>query len=331
MFAVAVEGCSISQHCTWWNGWRAAWTVVARRWTRQDLKKIRNFHPAAFRSLGWVRRFTQTPLVDALRAAAPDVRIVAVAGGLAQQVFKNRSGPGDGVRTHPIRNRHLGLAVRLIREVVQSFRGEPWCALFTPWNCRSRVALAAMLAGNGVRAGFAVAPPLLHLPMSFDRELSQIANNLRIPELLGHSVPDGLEPRVYFSSSDMEHALNLLGGDTSRPIAVLITRTSGGQPKAWPEDRFLAVARHLIAAHDCRILFPGTAADAASLTQLTDLLGHHAQSLAGKTSISQLAAVCAISDLAISLDTGGCMSRAHKRCLWLSSPQAGKTRSSGCR
>lgn len=268
-----------------------------------ELKKIRNFILPLFDP--WLGSAVhETPLVDALRAAAPDVRIVAVAGGLAQQVFQNHPGL-EMVSNTPDPNRHLGLAVRRIREVVQSFRGEPWCALFTAWNCRSRVALAAMLAGNGVRAGFTVAPPLLHLPISFDRDLSQIANNLRIPELLGHSVPDGLEPRVYFSSSDMEHALNLLGGDTSRPIAVLITRTSGGQPKAWPEDRFLAVARHLIAAHDCRILFPGTAADAASLTQLTDLLGHHAQSLAGKTSISQLAAVCAMSDLAISLDTGG--------------------------
>jgi ADP-heptose:LPS heptosyltransferase len=223
---------------------------------------------------------------------------------LAQQVFQNHPGL-EMVSNTPDPNRHLGLAVRRMREVVQSFRGEPWCALFTAWNCRSRVALAAMLAGNGVRAGFTVAPPLLHLPISFDRDLSQIANNLRIPELLGHSVPDGLEPRVYFNASDLDHALNLLGPDTERPIVILITRTSGGQPTAWPDDRFLAVAKHLIAAHGCRILFPGTAADAASLSRLTDSLGGDAQSLAGKTSIPQLAAVCAMSDLAVSVDTGG--------------------------
>jgi ADP-heptose:LPS heptosyltransferase len=51
-------------------------------------------------------------------------------------------------------------------------------------------------------------------------------------------------------------------------------------------------------------VLPGTAQDVAELTRLADHIGEAATSIAGRTSIPQLAAVCALSDIAVAVDTG---------------------------
>lgn len=267
-----------------------------------ELARIRNFLiPLTHSYLG--SAVHETPLIEALRTAVPDANIVAAGSGIAAEVYRHHPGLTRTERV-PNPNSDFWGAVRGYRKIVQSFRGEPWCSLSTTWNHRSRVALAMMLAGNGVRAGFAVAPQLVHLPIEYDREQSQINNNLRLVGLLGHGVPAGLEPRVCFTGADLEHARGLAADDPNRPIAILVTRTSGGQPTRWPDDRFAAVARHLIETHGCRVVLPGTAQDVAELSPLADRIGEAAISLAGKTSIPQLAAVCAVADIAVAVDTG---------------------------
>ncbi len=267
-----------------------------------DLRRIRNFLiPLAHPFLG--AAVHETPLIEALRSAMPDANIVAAGSGIGAEVFRNHPGL-TRLEPAPNPNRDFWGAVRSYRRIVQSFHREPWCALFTGWNGRSRVALAVMLSGNGVRLGFTVSPPLIHLHVGFDCEKTQIAKNLLLPELLGHAVPADLEPRVYFGESDLQRARQLLAPLSDRPVAILITRTSGGQPTRWPDERFAAVAKHLIESHRCRVVLPGTAHDGPSLTELAGRIGPDAKSLAGATSIPQLAAVCALSDIAVAVDTG---------------------------
>jgi ADP-heptose:LPS heptosyltransferase len=148
-----------------------------------------------------------------------------------------------------------------------------------------------------------------------------MANNLRLPELLGHAASRDLEPRVCFTIGDLNHARALLASDTEQPTAILITRTSGGQPTRWPDDRFVSVARHLIAHHGCRVILPGTSGEAAPLEMLAKEIGPDAKSLAGETSISQLGAVCALSDIAVAVDTGTThIARAQKLPLAIIAP-----------
>lgn len=268
----------------------------------RDLRAIRNFLLPLFDP--WLGTTVhETPVLEALRAAVPDARIVAAVSGLPRQVLEHHPAP-DSLVPVPDPNRDFRGAVAGLRGIVNSFRGEPWCALFTSWNSRSRVALATMLSGSGVRAGFGVAPELLHLHLPYDPNLSQKANNLKLPGLLGYPISTGLEPRIYFSQADLEHARTLTGAADTRPSALLITRTSGGQPTAWPDRRFVDVARHLVARWDCRILLPGVDKDGEALTRLAAEIGPAAQSLAGATTIAQLAAICALSDIAVSVDTG---------------------------
>ena len=267
-----------------------------------ELKSIRNFVLPMFEPyLGSLVH--NTPLVEALRAALPDARIVVAAAPLACQVFQHHPMIDRLVAT-PNPNRNFPAAVANLRKIVAQFGGEPWCALFTNWNARTRVALAIMLSGDGVRAGYCLAPALIHLALQPNCEGSQIANNLRMLPLLGHNAPSHLEPRVYFNQHDHDYAEELVGGSARGPVAVLITRTSGGQPTAWPDDRWVAVARHLIAEHKCRIVLPGSKGEGDALSHLAAQIGTEAKSLAGKTTIAQLAAVCALSDIVIAGDTG---------------------------
>ncbi len=270
-----------------------------------DLRRIRNFLiPQVHPFLG--AAVHETPLIEALRSAMPDANIVAVGSGIGAEVLRNHPGL-TRLEPAPNPNRDFWGAVRSYRRIVQSFRGEPWCALFTGWNGRSRVVLATMLAGNGVRVGFSVAPPLLHLPLSYDREKSQIASNLRLPGLLGHAGPSDLEPRVYFAEEDLRAACHLLGApevSQPRPLAVFVTQTRPTQLKQWRQERFVAVARWLVREYGCRILLTGSASESGGVEALRGAIGDEALSIAGRTSISVLAAVLAQADFALTLDTG---------------------------
>lgn len=268
----------------------------------EDLRRIQNFViPLTYPYLGPVVH--ETPLIEALRLAVPNANIVAAASGIAAEVVRWHPGL-TRVEPAPYAYDDFRGAVRSVRSIVKSFRGEPWCGLFVSSRSRSIDALAMMLSGNGVRAGFALTPQMVHLPLRNDPDQSVIANNLRIPELLGHSIAPSLEPRVYFSESDLNHARGLLADTGEHPVAVLITRTSGGQPTRWPDERFAEVARHLMQTHGCRVILPGTARDAGGLLELAGRIGEGAKSLAGMTSIAQLAALCALADVAVAVDTG---------------------------
>lgn len=267
-----------------------------------DLARVRKFIiPLAHSYLG--SAVHETPLVEAIRSVLPSAEIVVAGSGIAAEVYRNHPGVSR-LEDAPNPNVDFWGALGVYRRIVRSFDREPWCALLTVWNSRSRVALAMMLSGGGVRAGHAVAPPLVHLPLNDDHQASQIAKNLRLPGLLGHLVPQDLEPRVYFSEVELKHAQDLLSDASNRPVAVLITCTSGGQPTRWPDERFVSVARRLIAVHGCRVVLPGTEKDIEETTRLAGEIGEGALSLAGKTSISELAAVCALSDIVAAVDTG---------------------------
>lgn len=269
-----------------------------------SLRRIRNFILPQFQvSLGCTVH--ATPVVEALHQAVPDARVIGVMSGLALEVFRFHPGL-ERIVTVPNPSGNVLSSSRAIRRVINDFHGEPYCVVLTDGdeNVRASVALAAMLSGNGVRGGATVAPSLVHLPVRRNPGESLIAGNLRLVKLLGHKPPGNIEPRVCFSAADLEHARGLLQGYGEDPVAVLITRTSGGLPTRWPDDRFVAVAEHL-GRRGFRVVLTGTRADGDELEQLAARMGSAAASVAGQTTIPQLAALYAVADIAVALDTGG--------------------------
>jgi len=178
------------------------------------------------------------------------------------------------------------------------------------------VILSALLAGAPTRVGFTLLPELAAAHLHFDPRLSQIANNLRIIEVLGHgpalldqlqSNPSLIEPQVFPSADDVATARQLLheqGIDESKPIAVFITQTSPTQRKSWREDRFRAVAETLHRTHNMQIVFAGTASESPAIEALRAGLSFHTATVAGQTSLLELSAILGLADIALTLDTG---------------------------
>ena len=170
-----------------------------------ELSTIRNFlllqYPSA---LGTAVH--ATPLIAAIHAAIPDARVSAAASGFALEVLRHNPGIETLVAT-PSPLKELLPAANAIRKA-NVFGRERFAVLLTTGNERSRVTLAALLSGSPNRVGFTLVPELATSYLHFDPRISQIANNLRILEALGHgpALLHQLLPRVQPAALNRSHA-----------------------------------------------------------------------------------------------------------------------------
>jgi ADP-heptose:LPS heptosyltransferase len=242
-----------------------------------------------------------TPLFEALKLCRPDLTITVATRGLGLQVLR-RSTFVDRLIETPDPLTDLRAAVSFLRRQLRSADAD--CVLTGASDQRTRIALLGLLASSGWRGGYTVNPALYQQPLEYDRNSSLIANNLRIGGLLGCNV-QALEPRVFFSREDAETARGLLqkANPAGRPLAVMVTQNSGGQATGWHTDRFVSVIRH-VAELGCAVAYVGTASDAIAIDAIRQAADGIGTSIAGRTNVNALAAVLAMSDVMVTLDTG---------------------------
>lgn len=255
-----------------------------------------------------------TPVLSMLKAVLPKARIVAAASGFGLGVLRGNPHLEQLIET-PSPLRDLRGAVRGLR-AAKLFGGDPYAVLMSTGNLRTKFALAAALAGGHVRVGFSVHPELVAAPLHFDHALSQIANNLRIVEALGHgdamrcalaARPKLAEPVVFPSGADMVHVraeLVRAGLSLEEPLAVFITQTSVTQRKSWRPERFQQVAAMLAREYGLQIVLGGTAAEAPAIEALREEMEARTANLAGKTTLTEMAALFGMARVALTLDTG---------------------------
>ena len=245
-----------------------------------------------------------TPLVAALRTALPGCRIGVAASGLAFEVFRNHPEVDFLLQTSsPLKD--LRSAVTSLRGQ-KLFQGESFAVLTTSGNERTLIGIAGLLSGAVVRVGFTEVPELYRVALKVDAGLSLIDNNLRIVGELGHEVQH-FEPQIFLTQKDVDSARQILvehGLLDGRPVAIFVTQNSGGQRTGWHRNRFVQVIRHAAENLGCAVVYVGTAGDLAAIDALQQAAGGIGTSIAGKTSVTQLAAVLAISDVMVTLDTG---------------------------
>lgn len=260
----------------------------------------RNFFLPQFQSaLGTVVH--ATPVVEALKQTLPQSRIIVASSGLAVQVWEGNPHLEALVHTPNPLSDPLG-AVRAFRRA-GLFRGEPFVTLLTTGNERTKITLTARLAGRSRCLGFAVRSALVHKHLHFDPELSQIQNNLRLLTLLGlHASEICTEPRIY-PARGVGYAEDLLA-PIALPRIVLATQTSPTQRKSWLQERWIDLAYALRARYNAELIFIGTAAEAEAIESVRKGIGFPTTSIAGLTTIQQLAAVLERCDLGVMLDTG---------------------------
>jgi ADP-heptose:LPS heptosyltransferase len=245
-----------------------------------------------------------TPVVPGLRAAVADCRIAVAASGVALEIFCNSPGVERIVET-PSPLIDLPGAIRALR-AQRPFGGEPFAAVTTRGNERTRIAIAALLSGANSRVGFTEAPELYREALRFDSSRSLIDNNLRIVEALGHPFRH-FEPQLFFGGADIAWATKALaesGVADGQMVVAFVTQTSVTQRKSWRPERFLAVAWHMISRYGAHIVFVGSAVEAVAIETLRAPLGKDATSFAGRTTLLQLAALLSLCRVGLTLDTG---------------------------
>lgn len=245
-----------------------------------------------------------SPVFAALRLHFPGVKISVATRGLGAELLRHNPLVDHLVITPDPTDAIWATANVLRREL--SVRGvQPDLVLTGASDRRSRIAMLAVLARSGAcRGGFSVADSLYQRPLAYDHELSLIDNNLRIVSLLG-TTPEHMEPRVFFSKEDVDRMRSRLASAADpRPVVILVTQNSGGQPTGWHSDRFAAVIRFVEGELGFRSVYVGTTKEADSIVQIRRAAGGQGLSLAGETSVTELAALLAMSDFVVALDTG---------------------------
>lgn len=268
-----------------------------------ELREIRNFLVLQYESpLGSVVHVT--PLFEALKLAIPDAHITVATSPMAASVLGSNPFIDRCVVT-PDPFTHFVQALAAVRDLLRGLPGGPRCIVTAIGNQRTRLAMLALFSGRAARVGYTLAPEIYHLVLPFVPERGQIAGNLDIVRALGYSV-EPLEPRVFYLPSDLCRALEMLRSLPDGPLAriAFVTQNSGGQRNQWKRQRFVETISNLCPRGVAVPVFLGTEDDTAPIEILRHQLPNSGLSLAGKTTISQLAAVLAQCDLIVSLDTG---------------------------
>ena len=270
---------------------------------RKQLNQVENFivfqHASA---LGTA--IHATPLFAALKHAAPKAQIAVVASGFSLDAL--RSNPNiDTLIATPSPLKDLKSSVQSLRHQFP-FRKKSFVTLTPMGNERTLIAFQALFGGASERVGFTVEPTLFRIPMTFDSSKSQIANNLRLVEALGHTAKH-FEPKIFFSDQDAAFARGLMssaGIEEGQPVVVFVTQTSVTQRKSWRPERFREAAIFLKERYGAHILFVGTAGEAAAIDELRGSFPFPTASAAGKTNLAQLTALMSLCTVGLTLDTG---------------------------
>jgi ADP-heptose:LPS heptosyltransferase len=161
-----------------------------------------------------------------------------------------------------------------------------------------------MFGSGGWRGGYTLKPALYQRPLEYDRSMSLIANNLKLTRLFGCEAKH-TEPRVFFSQENAATARGLVRevNPDGRPLVMMVTQSSGGQATGWHTDRFVRVIR-FAAELGCAVAYVGTLGDAAAIEAIRTAAAGIGVSVAGRTNVTELAALLAMSDAMVTLDTG---------------------------
>ena len=244
-----------------------------------------------------------TPIYTALKAAHPGCTIVVATHGLGYTVLQHTphidcllDTPDPGNTFGSLRQH-----ANLLREQLVQRNLRPTLILQDASNRRGSLALFAALLRLAPTKGFANLSQLYDTHLAYDNSLSLIDNNLRLVD----SGTPHTEPAVYFTPADLSAARALLeeANPGHHPLTAFVVEGSKAQPNSWHDDRFAEVIQH-VESLGHRTIFLGTEAEAPAIDRIRKLAACTGHSLAGRTTVPQLAALLCLCDLLITVDTG---------------------------
>lgn len=248
-----------------------------------------------------------TPLIETLRRADPDARIVVACGAMAQRVLAHNPHIDSLIATADPIDRPLAAAWQVVRRI--GWAADIFDAVIADASNRSaRIMFLAHLVRARRRIGFTAPRTRFDVARNYDPETGVLAGNLALASELGIEAAP-CEPRIYFMPDDDAAAARFArdnGLDGDAPVIAVATQFSGGHPekRGWRSERFAAVADALVARHGCRIVFLGTQSEAGAIDAIRGRMTSASASAAGRFDIAQLAAFLARCDMLLTLDTG---------------------------
>ena len=242
------------------------------------------------------------PLLHALRGALPSATLAGVAPAALLDLLE-ADGSLDERHAWP---REAGARRRVVAALV-SFDAD--VALVLPPSFSS--AWLAWQSRAKARVGFAHEHRGLLLTRTirrFDRGDRHLADEYvdLAREWVGEAVGGcGAAPPLGLSAATRAAGRRVAEdvGANPRAFAVMAPGASYGPAKRWPAERFVEVGRRLSAA-GLRVLACGTREESGVCESVAREIGSSARSLAGGTSLPELAGLCAEARIAVCNDSG---------------------------
>jgi ADP-heptose:LPS heptosyltransferase len=127
--------------------------------------------------------------------------------------------------------------------------------------------------------------------------------NLSLARALGATVRSD-EVESYFDDQDDAYAMELLAESKAVAPIVSLHPASNWQSKMWFPERWATLADALVDRFGASIVFAGSDGERGYVNEVMALMKHESTSLAGRTTLPQLAAVLARCDLVLGTDSG---------------------------
>ena len=252
-----------------------------------------------------------TPLLEALRAIYPEVRLAAIVQPPCNDLLANNPYLNEVLVYDPSRDRGLRGALRLVQRLRQ---------LEADWalsvHAASTVALALALARIPWRTAVwrygDRKPPhwrrLFHQSLVQERDLGrqhEVDYNLDLLRALGLPAED-ITYGIFPGEEDRQAITALLDEFALPPEAALavVHPGHGGGRQQWPPERYGQVARGLAEEHGLAVLITGAPDQQALADRVVAASGGCARSVAGRLSLMQLAALLDRVRLFVSVSTG---------------------------
>lgn len=243
-----------------------------------------------------------TPIYAAIKQAEPRTTVIVASRGTGLVTLQHDPHIDHLIDTpDPMASLvSLWQTVRNIRTHLRANGWQPDAVLQDASNRRGRYALFALLLRVAPTTGFADSPALYDHYRPYDPTLSLIDNNLRLVDSSAH-----LEPAVYFTADELESARAMLreANPAGLPVTAFVAQGSGGQQTGWHHERTVEVVQHAQTLGHLPV-FLGTSENAGEIERIRSVAGSSGCSMAGRTSIPQLAALLCLCDLVVTVDTG---------------------------
>ncbi|MEQ8414733.1 MAG: glycosyltransferase family 9 protein [Imperialibacter sp.] len=181
-------------------------------------------------------------------------------------------------------------------DLMVDFRGDMRFALLFGFFTGAKVLVGNSRSGNKFMLDYA---------SEYDASKHELERTLDVLACFGE-IPIVSHPEIFLSDEAKllatKHFEELLGTSSLKKLA-MIAPFSSKDIKSWPLPYFEAVIKHLLTL-DYKVVIVGTREDQENSASLASAFPSKVYSLAGKTSLNELACMTLISTLVVGVDTG---------------------------